>query len=726
MQRFGAAMDASPDGIYLIDREMMSFLHVNEAACRMHQLTRDEVMALKPWEILHGSREALEGVYDDLIASGEFSEPQELLWPRAKGTPIWLEVRRHAQCIGGRWTLVVLTRDVTARKEAESRIAYLTRVYAVLSGINTLIIRVRDRQVLFQEACRIAVEQGKLGMAWIAMVDTEQDKLVPVASAGMTEEFRAAVSARLDAQTLTDPRDSMPDRVIADGKAFVTNDSQNDSRMSLSDWHVNLGIHSMAIFPLKASGKPFGVMTLYAREAGFFHEEELVLLNELAGDVAYAVEHIEKQERLDYLAYYDELTGLANRRLFIERLGQYVRSCTEGDRKLAVCLLDIERFRNINDSLGRAAGDSLLRQVAQWITADVGDVNVVARIDTDRFAVVLPVVSGEDAIARRLDRSLKAFLGHSFTLNDSSYRIAAKLGIALYPDDGEDADTLFAHAESALKKAKAGGDRYLFYAQKMSETVAGRLTMENQLRRALELDEYVLHYQPKIDSDSGKMVGAEALIRWNDPMTGLVPPGRFIPILEETGLIHEVGRWALKQALQDHRRWRHAGLPAVRIAVNLSPLQLRHRDFIAEIRQLIAADTCAAAGLELEITESLIMENVQLSIANLKAVRALGVTVAIDDFGTGFSSLSYLSRLPVDTVKIDRSFIMEMVTGPEGLSLVSIIINLAHSLKLGVVAEGVETEEQSRLLRLLNCDEMQGFLFGKPVPAAEFALKYLH
>jgi len=221
------------------------------------------------------------------------------------------------------------------------------------------------------------------------------------------------------------------------------------------------------------------------------------------------------------------------------------------------------------------------------------------------------------------------------------------------------------------------------------------------------------------------VTGAEALIRWNDPRTGLVQPGRFIPILEETGLIHEVGRWALHQAIADYLRWRAAGLPAVRIAVNVSPLQLRHRGFIAEIEQAIGIDAKAPAGLELEITESLIMEDVKGTIASLGAIRDLGVSVAIDDFGTGFSSLSYLAKLPVDTLKIDRSFVIEMTVAPEGLALVSTIINLAHALKLKVVAEGVETEEQSSLLRLLNCDEMQGFLFCNPVPVETFEEKFL-
>jgi EAL domain-containing protein (putative c-di-GMP-specific phosphodiesterase class I) len=259
----------------------------------------------------------------------------------------------------------------------------------------------------------------------------------------------------------------------------------------------------------------------------------------------------------------------------------------------------------------------------------------------------------------------------------------------------------------------------------MTDAVAGTLTLENQLRQALDKEEFVLHYQPKVNLASGKMTSAEALIRWNDPATGLVPPGRFIPILEETGLIYEVGRWALKKAIEEYLRWRNAGLPAVRIAVNVSPLQLRNRGFIAEIEQAIGIDAHAAAGLQLEITESLIMEDVKHNIASLQTIRAMGITIAIDDFGTGFSSLSYLAKLPVDTLKIDRSFVIDMTAGPQGLALVSTIINLAHALKLKVVAEGVETERQSRLLRLLACDEMQGYLFSKPLPAEIFETRFL-
>ncbi|MES2605792.1 MAG: EAL domain-containing protein, partial [Pseudomonadota bacterium] len=284
---------------------------------------------------------------------------------------------------------------------------------------------------------------------------------------------------------------------------------------------------------------------------------------------------------------------------------------------------------------------------------------------------------------------------------------------------------LISNAEAALKTAKKSNSRYVFYAQSMNETVAENLTLENRLREAIEKNQFELHYQPKINLRTGKLTGVEALLRWHDPAAGLVLPGRFIPLLEETGLIENVGNWALQQAVADYLRWRAAGLPAVRIAVNVSPAQLRNAGFIDNIKQTLSIHPHAADGLELEITESLIMENVIHTIDALKAIRALNVTIAIDDFGTGYSSLSHLAKLPVDTLKIDRSFVIDMTSSPDGLALVSTIITLAHSMKLKVVAEGVETEEQSRLLHLLGCDEMQGYLFSKPLPADVFEQKFL-
>jgi diguanylate cyclase (GGDEF)-like protein/PAS domain S-box-containing protein len=616
--------------------------------------------------------------------------------------------------------------DITEQKRSELKIKRLNRVYAVLSGINSLIVRVQDRDLLFKEACEVAIEHGRFRMAWIGVVDRSAQKIVPIASAGAEPEFVALIkdSFSLREDVPVDRTDHAA-RAIREQRTIVLNEIQGDTTVFLTKDCMRRGIFSMAILPLMVANEAIGVLALYADEREFFDEQELKLLTELAGNIALATDHIDKRQRLDYLVYYDVLTGLANRSLFLERVGQYVRSATGPGHTLAVFLIDLERFKNINDTLGQAAGDVLLKQVAKWLTVNVGDANLLARVGADRFAVVMTEVSKEGEVARVLDKMIQAFLEHPFQVNDTAFRIAAKVGVALCPEDGVDADTLFKKAEAALKKAKVNGERYLFYTQKMTEAVAMQLTLENQLRQALDKGQFVLHYQPRINLASGRLTGVEALIRWNDPRTGLVQPGRFIPILEETGLIHDVGRWALHTAIDDYLRWNSAGMANVRVGVNVSPVQLRNRGFIDEIRRAVGVDPRAASGLELEITESLIMEDVKRGGEILQAIRLMGVRIAIDDFGTGFSSLSYLSKLPVDILKIDRSFVMDLVDGPEGLALVSTIITLAHSLKLMVVAEGVETEEQSRLLRLLNCDEFQGYLFSKPVPTEIFEARFL-
>ncbi|MBE0612037.1 MAG: EAL domain-containing protein [Burkholderiales bacterium] len=608
--------------------------------------------------------------------------------------------------------------------EVETTLAHLSRIQAVMGRIGRLIVHMRDSEELFREACVIAVEAGGFRMSMLCLFDRSTTKIVPVASAGknpeVLDEIKNALSSGAQAAN------TLIAQAIRERKAVVANRSQEDSRIVIGNMaYREAKINSIAVLPLIVADETLGVLVLYANEPDFFDEAEMTLLTDLTDDIAFAMDNIEKAEKLNYLAYYDALTGLANRTLFLERLAQHKRNAVRNGQNLALFLIDLERFRNINDSLGRVAGDALLCQVAEWLTQMTGDASLLARIDSDHFAGVLPEVKREGNVARLMEKEVKAFMEHPFRLNEAIFRIVPKIGIAIYPGDGADAETLFRNAEAALKKAKASGERYLFYTQSMMDSVAGKLSMENKLRLALDDGEFVLHYQPKVSLASGKLMGAEALIRWNDPRNGLVPPGRFIPILEETGLIHEVGRWALHQAIADYLRWRAAGLPAVRIAVNVSALQLRNRGFIEEVRQAIGVDAQAAAGLELEITESLIMEDVKGTIASLQVIRELGVSIAVDDFGTGFSSLAYLAKLPVNTLKIDRSFVIDMTAGPQGLALVSTIIKLAHSLELNVVAEGVETEEQSHLLRLLACDEMQGFLFSKPVPRDIFETRFL-
>lgn len=680
------------------------------------------------------------------VLSGE-SEMFSLEYPCQAGdqtTWYWMRVTPVEQEHG--MGAVVIRIDITERKESEAalresewqarlatnrlrasetRVQRLNHVYAVLSQVSAMIVRADGREEMFREACRIAVEVGEFRLAWVGLVDRATMAVVPAASVGLGNEVVGAPAARL---TLVDdaPEGHGPAATaVREQRAFVANDLANDLRIRRRAELVEHGFRAMACLPIMVAGEVVAVFSLYAAEAGYFDEAELQLLRELAANIAFGLESIERQKRLDYLAYYDDLTGLANRALFLERLGQQMRTALAGDSTLAVCLVDIERFKSINDSLGRPAGDVLLQQVAAWLTRLLGDASLVSRLGVDHFALLLTGVDDRDVLVRNLDALMAALTNHPFALADAVLRVTVKMGVALYPGDGDGADWLLQHAEVALRKAKSTGEHCLFYSQSMSDTVAGKLTMENQLRRALDRGEFELHFQPKVSLGTGEVTSAEALIRWNHPDAGLVSPGTFITVLEETGLIHEAGRFALRKALEVHLGWLDAGLPAPRIAVNVSALQLRNRSFTAEIAQAISVDPRAAAGLELEITESMLMGDIPHAIASLDSVRAMGVTIALDDFGTGFSSLSYLSRLPIDTLKIDRSFIDDMTVTREGLALVSTIITLAHSLSHKVVAEGVETEEQSRLLGLLGCDEMQGFVCGRPVPRGEFEALYL-
>ena len=285
----------------------------------------------------------------------------------------------------------------------------------------------------------------------------------------------------------------------------------------------------------------------------------------------------------------------------------------------------------------------------------------------------------------------------------------------MLPDDGADAETLLRSAEAALRMAKEAGERHVFHAPEMSEKSIEKLTLETKLRQALKNEEFVLHYQPKVEAETRRIVGVEALIRWQSPELGLVPPGEFIPLMEKTGMILEAGAWALSKAVADHLRWLQLGLKAPRVAVNVSPVQLRKRDFVTMVAEAVKRGP-ATPGIDLEITESLVMEDIEANIQKLTEVRKHGISIAVDDFGTGYSSLAYLAKLPVETLKIDRSFIITMLNNPNTMTLVQTIISLAHSLKLKVVAEGVDSEDQAKILRLLYCDEMQGYLFCRPVP----------
>jgi EAL domain-containing protein (putative c-di-GMP-specific phosphodiesterase class I) len=344
----------------------------------------------------------------------------------------------------------------------------------------------------------------------------------------------------------------------------------------------------------------------------------------------------------------------------------------------------------------------------------VGTRDLLARIGSDQFAAVIPEVREEGEIAHTLEKWWHEALGAPFTVDGGAVTVAAQAGIAVFPNDGEDAGVLLRSAETALKKAKAEGEKFAFYTPHLSERLAERLSLESRMRSALENEEFILHYQPKVDLETRRLLGVEALIRWHNPELGLIPPVKFIPLMEENGMIMDVGLWVLRQAILDRSRWLERRLQAPRVAINVSTVQLQRSDFVRMFaRELKVAGS--EAGIDIEVTESLLMDNVAGNIDKLSAIRELGVGIALDDFGTGYSSLAYLTRLPVETLKIDRSFVTAMLDDPGAMTLVSTIISLAHALKLETVAEGVESEEQAKILRLLRCDQMQGYLISKPV-----------
>jgi EAL domain-containing protein (putative c-di-GMP-specific phosphodiesterase class I) len=350
----------------------------------------------------------------------------------------------------------------------------------------------------------------------------------------------------------------------------------------------------------------------------------------------------------------------------------------------------------------------------------LGDPGRAARVGPDEIVAIIPDARSENDVARAvIDWSSRIFTA-PFRTHAAELRLSGKAGIALFPADGADPETLLRHAQTALKKCKTTADTHLFYTQDMSSRTAERLALEIKLRDGLEKEEFVLHYQPKIDTRSGRLVGVEALVRWRSPELGLVPPAQFIPLMEETGLIVDAGRWALRRAIADRRRWTDAGLQAPRVAINVSTVELRKQDFVDVFAHTLGLGD-EDHGIDVEVTESIIMDDVAANIAKLLAIRELGVDIAIDDFGTGYSSLAYLARLPVQMLKIDRTFVAAMLDDASAMTLVSTMISLGRSLKLTVVAEGVEQEEQARMLRLLRCDQMQGYLFDKPLAFEEMS-----
>lgn len=715
--RLVAIIEATSDLVGTASSEG-KFFYLNQAGRKMLGFGNNEDISTQRIEDRHPEW-ATKRVHDEgiphAIENGTWSGETAFLRRDGHVIPIAQVIIAHKNPDGSLKYLSTTGRDITQQKLYEMRILRLNRIYAVLSGINTTIVRVREQQELFNEACRIAIEDGKFLFAWIGLVDSDAQQVMPVARAGVDGGY-------LDQLNLT-LREApgycgLTARLFSERAPAICNNIATDPVMvSLREEALRRGYQSVALLPLMVEDELRGVMALYASEQNAFDAEEMRLLIEMAGDISFALNHIEKDKHHNYLAYFDAITGLPNHALFLDRGAQKIAGTERDHKTLSVILVNLNRFSDINETLGRQAGDELLRQIGRRLKGMIVETDVLARFSADLFAIATRQEDTNLEISQIVEQILSAIQTDSYQIGEQELHISVRAGVSSYPTDGDNIETLLRNAESALRKARSTGNKYLFYDPAFNAGVSDKLVLENKLRWALELNQLVLHYQPKVDLASGLICGLEALMRWNDPDFGLVPPAKFIPLLEETGMILEAGQWALEQAVRDSLDWSAKGLVSPRIAVNVSPIQLQQSNFVQMIDAVVKGDGDIASRLELEITESLIMQDIVANIEKLHIIRTMGLTVAIDDFGTGYSSLSYIAKLPVSTLKIDRAFIINLVRNADDLSIVSTIISLAHSLKMDVVAEGAETQDQANLLRLLKCDMLQGFLFSPGVPA---------
>jgi diguanylate cyclase (GGDEF)-like protein/PAS domain S-box-containing protein len=440
----------------------------------------------------------------------------------------------------------------------------------------------------------------------------------------------------------------------------------------------------------------------------------------IEGTVIDITERKRAEDQVKHLAFHDALTGLPNRLLFNDRLTMALAQAHRSRQKLATIYLDLDRFKVINDSLGHTVGDELLRRVADRLRLCIREEDTIARLGGDEFILLVPRLSSEEDV-ETVGQKILAAIRLPFRIDDREFFLTTSIGISVYPEDGIDSETLVQNADTAMYRAKERGrDNYQLYSPAMNPGAIDRLSLENRLRQALTNGELVLFYQPVLDLRDGHIRGAEALLRWRHPEKGLLKPADFITLAEISGLITPIGRWVLKSACEQIREWKAMGHPRLTVSINLSPRQFQQVDLVGEVATTLSASELEAGSLDLEITESSAMENPQLAISTLWELRKLGVGISMDDFGTGYSSLNYLKKFPIDRLKLDQSFVRDVVAKPEDAAIVRAVINMAHTLQLVVVAEGVENEEQLAFLRQQRCDEMQGFLFSPAIEAAEF------
>jgi diguanylate cyclase (GGDEF)-like protein len=603
------------------------------------------------------------------------------------------------------------------RTEQEERLRRLTRTYRMLSSTSSAILRLQNRAELLDEVCRIAVQQGGYQRSAISLIDSGSKVLKQLACAGLDSQPHDGTDYVMDP---FGPQSDLMEGVIRTGLPVIHNDLQRETRNAqLRESAILLGYRAVAALPLKIDSATIGVIRFFSTEPGVFDAAEVGVLLELTANISFALQYLEKDEAVHFLSYFDSLTGLAKRPLFCQRLAQTLSRDANEDSGRTVLVFDVQKLGAINDSFGRYVGDSLIEKIAARLKQAYTDSECVGYFGGGTFVISLPNSSHTSDTGLMTQSAAAPLFAEPFHIDGQELRPTIRSGVAFFPYDAKTADALVQNAEAALKAAREYNEKYMMYGLVTQRPTSRSLALEARLTRALDREEFLLHYQPKIDIKSGKIQGLEALLRWQDSEDGIIQPSIFIPLLEQSGAIVDVGEWIFLQSSRDISKWKDAGLSNVRVAVNVSPLQLRRRDFVERVLAGIAPAGSSAVGLDIEITESMLMQDLELSIRKLSQLREAGLGVAIDDFGTGYSSLRLLAKLPVDTLKIDKSFVQSIADTPNVATLVATVVTLARAFNMKTVAEGVETAEQLQKLRQMRCDQAQGYLFSRPVPASD-------
>jgi diguanylate cyclase (GGDEF)-like protein/PAS domain S-box-containing protein len=674
LQRFRLAMDMSGDIILLIDRATLRFVDVNETACTALGYWREELLHAEPWDILSTTHAELEKSFDEMIVKGTSQSNLKSHYRRHDGTLIPFESTRRVLRSGDNWIIVVILRDIRERIAAEQALRRSNeRFNLAVRATNDVIWdwNLVSDEVWWNE------NLTKVFDHWRTEIDS-------------TSNFR---------REGIHPEDR--DRVKNGVEHLIASREEN--------WSDEYRFR-------RADGSYAHVL-----DRGQVVRDEEGKALRMIGAMTDITMRKEAEERLAYLAQFDSLTGLPNRHLFRDRLTQAMVRATRIGRPMAVLFIDLDRFKLVNDTLGHGAGDRLLKEATRRLQECVRSGDTVGRFGGDEFGAILT------DLARPADASLVAqkiidALAHPFQLDAHETYVTASVGITLFPADGDDAGALIMNADTAMYRAKEQGrNNYQYFTREMNERAMQRIKMEASLRRALERSEFLLHYQPKVRLDNGEVCGFEALLRRQQPDGALISPLEFIPVLEDTGLIVPVGEWVMREVCAQIRRWQDSGLRVPPVAVNLSARQFQQKGLESTVHSILRDSRVNPSLIQFELTESLLMKDAENARQILQGLKKSKVRISVDDFGTGYSSLNYLKRFPIDALKIDRTFIRDVTHDPDDAAITLAIIGMAHSLKLKVIAEGVETREQLKFLSAHGCDEIQGYLFSKPVDAGECA-----